>query len=269
MRMRSLISLVVFAALALLPLQGQMRGGRAAGGGFRGGAYHGGAVRGAAPFRGAAGGHHAAPSCPIRSQVQSHHPNDFAYNWGLHNYDHDHDRDNFHHRRYYGYYYPSYGYTYAYPYYAYPSYGVGSYGDYANNNAQSNAYTQQLANQVNSLSAQMQQLRDENDNLRDYIAEHNRQPEAGPNRSVPPSVSAPLQPQQPVAQPQKPSGPPTELVFKDGRTIDAPNYAIVGNTLRVLNDQRAKKIPLSELDLEKTKQVNEQHGVEFTGPPEE
>lgn len=249
MRMRSLISLVVFAALALLPLQGQMRGGRAAGGGFRGGAYH------------------AAPSYPIRSQVQSHHPNDFAYNWGLHNYDHDHD--NFHHRGYYGYYYPSYGYTYAYPYYAYPSYGVGSYGDYANNNAQSNAYTQQLANQVNSLSAQMQQLRDENDNLRDYIAEHNRQPEAGPNRSVPPSVSAPLRPQQPVAQPQKPSGPPTELVFKDGHTIDAPNYAIVGNTLWVLNDQRAKKIPLSELDLEKTKQVNEQHGVEFTGPPEE
>jgi hypothetical protein len=260
--MRRAISMLVFAALALLPLEAQVRGGRAAGGGFRGGAYHGGAVRGASPFRGAARGYHAAPSYPIGSQVQSHYPNNFAYNWGLHDYDHGRDHDRFHHRRYYGYYYPSYGYTYAYPYYGYPLYDLGFYGDYANNNEQSNAYTQQLANQVNNLSAQMQQLRNENDSLRDYIAEHNRQPEAGPSQSVTPPVSEP-------SQPQKPSGPPTELVFKDGHTIDAPNYAIVGNTLWVLNDQRAKKIPLSELDLQKTKQLNEQRGVEFTGPPEE
>jgi len=273
--MRRAVSIALFALLAFLPLQAQ-RGARGGGsGGFRGGAsFHGGGGvyrgGGAVAFRGGTGGtyHAVAPRYPIRTQVPNGGNYGHGYGWGGYNY---------HHHYYYGYYgypgyyYPYYGYAYGYPYAysAYPFYDLGFYSDYSNNTDQTNAYADQLSNQVNSLSAEMQQLRDENDNLRDYIAEHNAPP-AYPDRSVPPSVSGPLQPQQPVAQrqPEKPSIP-TLLVFKDGHTMDAPNYAIVGSTVWVLTGQRATKVPLSELDLQKTQDVNEKRGVEFTAPTSE
>jgi hypothetical protein len=57
---------------------------------------------------------------------------------------------------------------------------------------------------------------------------------------------------------------PTILVFQDGKTELIQNYAIVGKTLWVFNERRARKIPVSELNIPATRKVNEDHGVEFS-----
>jgi len=164
-----------------------------------------------------------------------------------------------------------YPYGYGYPYYgAYSFYDPGYYGGYYSNysNYDSNDYSQQqqlqLSNEVSSLDQQMRQLRDENDELRDYVARHNNSTQ-WPDRSIPPSMKQPLQPDSPVAS-RPTQGPATVLAYRDGRRVEARNYAIVGETLWVLSGERALKIPLSELDLDKTIQENEQRGVEFTAP---
>jgi hypothetical protein len=59
---------------------------------------------------------------------------------------------------------------------------------------------------------------------------------------------------------------PTELVFRDKHTEEVQNYAIVGQTLWVLSVQRARKIPLAELDIPATKKANDDRGVEFQLP---
>ncbi len=60
---------------------------------------------------------------------------------------------------------------------------------------------------------------------------------------------------------------PTVLVFKDGRKLEVGNYAIVSQTLFDLTPGHARKIPLSELDLEATRQQNEERGIAFQLPP--
>lgn len=59
---------------------------------------------------------------------------------------------------------------------------------------------------------------------------------------------------------------PTTLIFRDGKTELVQNYAIVGGTLWAFNQQRARKIPVSELNIPATRKVNEDHGVEFSIP---
>lgn len=60
--------------------------------------------------------------------------------------------------------------------------------------------------------------------------------------------------------------PTTILVFRDARRSEIQNYAIVGQTLWAFTDQRAHKMPVADLDLEATKNVNEERGVEFRIP---
>jgi hypothetical protein len=60
--------------------------------------------------------------------------------------------------------------------------------------------------------------------------------------------------------------PTTILVFRDGRRSEVQNYAIVGPTLRVFTERRAHKMPIADLDLEATKNVNDDRGVEFRLP---
>lgn len=59
---------------------------------------------------------------------------------------------------------------------------------------------------------------------------------------------------------------PTTLVFKDGHTIDVGNYAIVGQTLFDMTPGHSRHVPLSELNLEATRQKNDDHGVLFQLP---
>jgi len=60
--------------------------------------------------------------------------------------------------------------------------------------------------------------------------------------------------------------PSTILVFRDGHRSEVRNYAIVGQTLWVFTQQRARKIPVSDLDVEATKKVNAGRGVEVPLP---
>ena len=55
----------------------------------------------------------------------------------------------------------------------------------------------------------------------------------------------------------------TVLVFRNGDRREVQNYGIVGQTLWIFTNQRATKVPLSDLDLTATKEVNAQRGVEF------
>jgi hypothetical protein len=59
---------------------------------------------------------------------------------------------------------------------------------------------------------------------------------------------------------------PTTLVFRDQHKEEVQNYAIVDHTLWVFTALRARKIPMSDLDVDATAKVNDEHGVEFRVP---
>jgi hypothetical protein len=60
--------------------------------------------------------------------------------------------------------------------------------------------------------------------------------------------------------------PPTTLVFKDGHELAVGNYAILGDTLFDLTPGHARRIALAQLDLDRTRDENENHGVVFELP---
>ncbi len=254
--MRRVMAVTAFLLMVLLPAMSQVRGGHAAGG-FRGGAgngVHGGRVGGA--FRGGP---------VVRSQVVPRRG--FGFSFGVGGFA---GRPFFPRRHFfpYPYYYPYvyYPYTYAYPYYGVSIYDPGAYGVYGNyySNYDSEAYAaqqqqQELNAQVNSLNQQVQDLREQNDNLQAYVErtdKYSRPAAPQPERQVPESMSQPVPRENPL----------TVLVFHDGHQTETRNYAVVGNTIWILSEKRSEKIPLADLDLEKTQQVNENRGVEFTIP---
>jgi hypothetical protein len=69
-----------------------------------------------------------------------------------------------------------------------------------------------------------------------------------------------------VADPDPPQVQ-TTLVFKDGRKLDVGNYAIVGQTLFDLTPGHARKVALADLNLDATRQLNDDRGVQFQLPP--
>ena len=58
---------------------------------------------------------------------------------------------------------------------------------------------------------------------------------------------------------------PTVLVFRDGHQQQVNNYAIMGQTVYVLDDG-THKIPLANLDVPATVKANDDRGVEFKIP---
>ena len=70
----------------------------------------------------------------------------------------------------------------------------------------------------------------------------------------------------PQAQGKSEPSTPTVLVFRDKHTQEVQNYAVVGGTLWIFNEQRATKLPLSWLDIEATTKANEERGVDFRIP---
>ena len=78
---------------------------------------------------------------------------------------------------------------------------------------------------------------------------------------------APRQPPSPVPSPPKAQvHAETVLVFRDRHTEEIQNYAIVGKTLWVFTEQRARKIPVAELDVPATTKANEDRGTDFRWP---
>jgi hypothetical protein len=76
-----------------------------------------------------------------------------------------------------------------------------------------------------------------------------------------------LTPQAPPPPPARETpATPAILVFRDGRRLSIQNYAIVGQTLWVLDEQTSTKVPLSDLDLEATQKENRDQGVRFSLP---
>jgi hypothetical protein len=69
----------------------------------------------------------------------------------------------------------------------------------------------------------------------------------------------------PAVEPDPPL-PPTLLVFKDGRTVEVANYAILGQTLFDLTPGHRHKFAIMDLDLEATRKQNDERGVTFQLP---
>jgi len=140
------------------------------------------------------------------------------------------------------------GLWYPYGYYGYPYYPL--YWDTSNSSA--DAYNQQAA----QLQQQLAELSDEVERLRTERAEMSATPPPLPQRQAPPAE----------ARGEAPAVP-TTLVFRDGKIQQVQNYAITGHALWVFNQQRSRKIPLSDLDISATQKANEERGVSFHIPP--
>jgi len=89
----------------------------------------------------------------------------------------------------------------------------------------------ELAYQVERLTREVERLRDDQANLA--------------FRQQPQTTRAPEPPPTPIT-----------LVFRDGRRMNIQNYAIVRQTLWVIDERMSTRIDLSDLDLEATQQTN-------------
>ena len=107
-----------------------------------------------------------------------------------------------------------------------------------------------VAYQGGDLPRQVERLTDEVERLREEQASREQARQAA------------LQPR-PSAEDE---AAPTILVFRDGRRSEVKNFAIVGKTVWVFTEQRARKIPVSDLNVEATKAVNTGRGVDFRLP---
>ena len=90
----------------------------------------------------------------------------------------------------------------------------------------------------------------------------------GADSYVPPveNVRAAHSDQAPEASADEKPQPATILVFKDGHTIEVGNYAILGGTLFDLTPGHARRIALATLNLDATRQQNDDRGVVFQLP---
>ena len=115
--------------------------------------------------------------------------------------------------------------------------------------AQEKAY---LSSQVEALTNEVRSLRQEQAS-REYMGAP-----AGPLRSV--------RPAQPVPQAEARTEqrfPAVVFVYRDGRQLEARNYAIFGQTLWIFHAETTQKIPLADLNLAASRRLNESRGIEF------
>ena len=69
-----------------------------------------------------------------------------------------------------------------------------------------------------------------------------------------------------ISAPQPQIRAETVLVYRNHHTEDIENYAIVGQTLWVFTEQRARKIPIADLDVPATTKANDARGIDFQLP---
>lgn len=132
--------------------------------------------------------------------------------------------------------YPGYGYYY-WPYYGY--YGWAYPYDYYSSDAYQEPYPQQPTVVVVD-------------------------PKPGDDRYGDHSFDSSQQAKAPPAAPEEQE--PTLLVFRDGHQQEIRNYAIVGQMLWDFGAKGTHKIPLSDLDLDSTRKLNDERGVDFVLP---
>jgi len=155
----------------------------------------------------------------------------------------------FYHRRFFsGYPFGYYGGYYGYPLYSmYP----GFYADYDYTptvaaNPEYNTAASYFDSNAQFQQSEIDRLENEVDRLREERDTRTAAPAGAPQR----------------AEPQ----PTTMLVFRDQHTEEVGNYAIVGQTLWILSEQKAGKVPLDTLDIPATTKANEDRGVDFRLP---
>ena len=107
------------------------------------------------------------------------------------------------------------------------------------------------------LASQVQELANEVRSLREQAAARYTPAQAGPAVEIPtrPSTKAEGGPQEKF--------PSTVFVFQDGREMEVRDYAVFGDTLWVFKGDTVRKFALSDFNLPASRQVNEEHGVEF------
>jgi len=170
------------------------------------------------------------------------------------------------HYPYWGWRYPWRGYRgyYGYGWRGYPAWGwygggsVGYYpGDYYASGWYSDSSTQYpvyvYANPDTSSVAIAQQQ--EINRLNDEVARLRAEQQSGAAQNYAPPSS-----------PKAEIHGDTVLVFRDRHTEEIQNYAIVGKTLWVFTEQRARKIPIAELNVPATTKANEARGIDFRLP---
>ena len=132
---------------------------------------------------------------------------------------------------------------FAQPLFPYPIYLPSSYYDVAEQIPATTSEETNLTREVDRLRDEIERLRDE-----ERSREEARQAASQPRPSAEEKTAA------------------TILVFRDGRRSEIQNYAIVGQTLWMLTEQRARKVSMSDLDVEATRKLNADRGVEFRTP---
>jgi hypothetical protein len=85
--------------------------------------------------------------------------------------------------------------------------------------------------------------------------------EAQRSAPAPPQAQAPAPPPAPAEEQE-----PTVLVFRDGHKQEVKNYAIIGQMLWDFGAKGTHKIPLADLDLDTTRKLNDDRGVDFVLP---
>jgi hypothetical protein len=147
------------------------------------------------------------------------------------------------------------GHRHFYPYNSlYSWYGYGylpswDYGDaeydarFGNNN-----YDYQAASEINRLSNEVAQLREE----REYAQAPAR---PAPAPAPPPPVQAKAQEDLAVV-----------VVFLDKHIREVKNYAVANEMLVVLDGNKRTKFPLADIDLAATMKLNDERGVDFQIP---
>ena len=115
--------------------------------------------------------------------------------------------------------------------------------------AQENAY---LSSQVRALTDEVHSLRQQQ-----AFRQYAQQPTT-PSRAE--GAEQPLPEAQSRVQQKFPA---TVFIYRDGREMEVRDYAIFGETLWVFQGDTTRKFPLRDFNLAASRQVNEEHGVEF------
>ena len=223
------LALIATLALLIAPASAQMRSAGRGGMGGRGGGFapHG--------FVGAQGRH-------FSGRAWSRFSPGFGSRFGR-----GFDRGFHHHRQFFRS-------AFAYVYWGYPLYWgnydpwVADYsGDYGepNNGYYAGRYDQQAA-----IEQRLDRIEDRIDRLLDRL-------------QAPPAPPSP--PQSAATTKTEPASAAT-LVFRDGHTEQIENYAVVGHTLWIFNEQRARKVPLADINIGATEQTNQQRGIDLHLP---
>lgn len=164
---------------------------------------------------------------------------------------------------------PYYRHSYVYPYIAYPIYSAPLYDfsyDYAAAAPQPYVVATPQSYAVTTPQPYLPYSGDGQVGLDTQMRQEHvgiyRPPAQQAEETAQPKPTAP-----PAAQVPQPEQPLTVLVYRDGHGAEVRNYAVVGQTLWIFSEQRAKKVPLAELNLDATRKANDERGVEFAVPP--